>query len=656
MVATAGALTPLPQDGSAPAEPPASARDPNVPVQQTKWFRLRQNGTAMARYLLDSEVHTYAFSVAANAILSFIPLAVLMYTLALSVFHSQAMAGVVNDMVNYFLPSVTKQPNWLASNLEFAATLSSRHGVQALSLLMILISCTGIFLPLEVALNQAWGVRKSRNYLFNQAIAFGLAIWMVVLGMTAMLLSAGQRQILAFLFFHHTDNGFCDGRSAINYVWLALCTGVASILFFFSIYWILPNCKVPAKSVMRSSIATGVVWLWREDPVCGPAAAPGPEVALRAVFRVGGAAVLGLYFGADFVCGGTGERGQDRGSKIAEVGDYFTLNDFTAMAFGPRPAGSMVKSERVEVRTTATSPERESTTNSRWPAAENAMAEGSVADMDAEPEPLAVVDGIDSDPLRVKVGHVEQRVVGGDDAGDGRRRPSGRRRPLRRWWYTTSLTVSESELETKISPPSGLRASWTGARPTSMKPSRRSGPPGLNLESASAIAMTWWPAEQATKALDESGRMTASPAPGQSCEDGADAARLGARCDGDGVAAAVGDHQALAIRRKQRLRRLLAHADLRDFAPGGEIDDGDGVGAGVGDVSELAVGVHTDRDRLAVQRNDRGDRVLLRVHAPQRALTAGSAGVDDVDLVARGAGGNGHGIRVRPGSRDRGAC
>jgi membrane protein/epoxyqueuosine reductase len=242
----------------APGKPPAV----QAPAPMTKWYRLRQNGTAMARYLLDSEVHTFAFSVAANALLSFIPLTVLLYTLALSVFHSQAMAGVVNDMVNYFLPSVTKQPNWLASNLEFAATMSSRHGVQILSLLMILVSCTGIFLPLEVALNQAWGVRKSRNYLFNQALAFGLATWMVILGMAAMVLSAGQRQILAFLFFHHTDGGFMGWLfSAVGYVWLALCTGVACILFFFSIYWLLPNCKVPAKSVMRSSIVTGLVWL-----------------------------------------------------------------------------------------------------------------------------------------------------------------------------------------------------------------------------------------------------------------------------------------------------------------------------------------------------------------------------------------------------------
>jgi membrane protein len=223
------------------------------PVRLSKWYLLRQNGAALIRYLLDSEVHTFAFSVAANAILSFIPLIVLLYTIAISVFHSEAMAGIVSDMIRYFFPS---NQDWIAKNLVLEAP---RHGVQIFSLVMILISCTGIFLPLEVALNQAWGVAKSRNYLLNQCVAFGLAIWMVLLGMAAIVLSAGQRQILSFLFFHHTDNFFFN---SISQLWLALCTGVACILFFFSIYWLLPNCKVPPKQVMRVSIVTGLVWLF----------------------------------------------------------------------------------------------------------------------------------------------------------------------------------------------------------------------------------------------------------------------------------------------------------------------------------------------------------------------------------------------------------
>jgi YihY family inner membrane protein len=240
-------------ENDAPVEA-ARAVDVVEPVKKSKWYRWRKDGTALVSYLLDSEVHTFAFSVAANAILSFIPFTVLLYTLSLSVFHSSMMVSVVNDMVNYFLPSVASK-DWVANNLELAAT---HQGVQLFSLIMILIACTGIFLPLEVALNQAWGVAKSRNYLANQVVAIGLAILMVVLGMSSILLNAGMRDVLTVVFFHHTDNIVFNG---ISFLLLAATTGVASILFFFSIYWLLPNRKVPRRSVLRTSIYTGVIWL-----------------------------------------------------------------------------------------------------------------------------------------------------------------------------------------------------------------------------------------------------------------------------------------------------------------------------------------------------------------------------------------------------------
>jgi membrane protein len=230
----------------------AGVIDAVEPATESKWYRWRRNGTALVTYLLDSEVHTFAFSVAANAILSFIPFIVLLYTLSLSVFHSQAMAGVVSDLVGNYFPSTATPGFWAGLKL-----VVPRH-VQIVSVVMILVSCTGIFLPLEVALNQAWGVTKSRNYLLNQVVAFGLAILMVGLGMVSILLGAAQRQILAFLMFHHVDNWFYD---AVSYGWLAACSGAACILFFFTIYWLLPNCKVPWRPVLRASVITGLIWL-----------------------------------------------------------------------------------------------------------------------------------------------------------------------------------------------------------------------------------------------------------------------------------------------------------------------------------------------------------------------------------------------------------
>jgi len=246
------------------ADEAGRAADVPQPAKQSKWYRWRKDGTALVYYLLDSEVHTFAFSVAANAILSFIPFIVLLYALVDTVFHrSEMMKQVIDDMVAYFLPS---NQGFIATNLADVAAASSRHGLQVFSLIMILVACTGIFLPLEVALNQAWGVTKSRNYLHNQLISFGLAILMLVLGMASILVNTAARDVLTLIFVHQTNIKFLDivlhfTYQGTSFLLLSATTGVASILFFFSIYWLLPNRKVPWRHVLITSIYTGVIWL-----------------------------------------------------------------------------------------------------------------------------------------------------------------------------------------------------------------------------------------------------------------------------------------------------------------------------------------------------------------------------------------------------------
>ena len=248
---------------SAGATLAAAATGPAQPVTRTKWYQWRKEGTALIAYLLDSEVHTFAFSVAANAIISFIPFAVLLYTLALSVFHSQAMKEVVDQMVNYYLPSAAKEKNWLVNTIVFEAVVPilKHKSAQALSVVMILIACTGIFLPLEVALNQAWGVAKSRNYLFNQTIAFGLAILMAALALISMSVTVGVKDALDFITFHSTNSYIVWTSNGITFVCLTVSSGAAAILFLFSVYYVLPNRKVPWRPVLRTSIITGIIWL-----------------------------------------------------------------------------------------------------------------------------------------------------------------------------------------------------------------------------------------------------------------------------------------------------------------------------------------------------------------------------------------------------------
>jgi membrane protein/epoxyqueuosine reductase len=220
-----------------------------LPIYGFEWKR---DGKVLLSYLLDSEVHTFAFSVAANAILSFIPFIVMLYTIAHGIFHSDSMGDVINEMVRYLMPS---NQDWIIRNLAYVA---SRGGVRVLSLIMILISCTGIFLPLEVALNRSWAVTKSRNYLMNQLVALGLAVWMVILGLASIALNEVERWLLALAFFGHTEFFL---YKFVNQIALVITTLIAGVLLFFAIYWLLPNRRMPPQPVIRVAVVTAVLWV-----------------------------------------------------------------------------------------------------------------------------------------------------------------------------------------------------------------------------------------------------------------------------------------------------------------------------------------------------------------------------------------------------------
>ena len=228
---------------------PAMAAAPAIPVRAAgSWQQI----AALARYMTRTEVHTYAFSVAAQVILSLFPFIVLLFTLSQRVFHSNGMVQVVSDMMTNFLPN---NQDFVMRNMRALAFAHTR--VRVFSVVMLLITATGVFLPLEVALNSVWGVAKNRNYLHNQIVSLGMALGVSMLAMASIALTAAQRTLMAWVFFGHTDNVIFN---FIGDGFLMVCGGLASIGLFFLIYWGLPNRKVPWRAVMPTAIVMGILW------------------------------------------------------------------------------------------------------------------------------------------------------------------------------------------------------------------------------------------------------------------------------------------------------------------------------------------------------------------------------------------------------------
>lgn len=235
---------------TAPARESSTSADEIVLTDvRGMWTILQRHAWSTAKYLTETEVHTYAFSVAANAILSFFPAIVLLLTLTIRVFHSETMYDVVLQMLRDYLPA---NQDFIIKNLR---AMASHQKVQIFSLVMLGISSTGIFLPLEVALNKVWGIEKNRSYLMNQLIALGLALACGSLAMLSIGLTAGNQHVAAK--FVGSQNFIFTG---VAYGSMKACAMLASICIFFLIYWMLPNGKVPARAVLPAAMITGVLF------------------------------------------------------------------------------------------------------------------------------------------------------------------------------------------------------------------------------------------------------------------------------------------------------------------------------------------------------------------------------------------------------------
>jgi membrane protein len=230
-------VPPKAEAASRPSLRPAQRRAPGLVLSTLK-------------YLMRTEAHTFAFSVAANAILSFFPFVVLIMTLIRRVFHSKVMADVVIQLLRDYLPA---GQDFVIRSLN--AIVNARHRVQAASLVILLVTSSGVFLPLEVALNRIWRFPKNRSYLGNQFISLGLAFASGVLALLSIALTAGPVAFMEFLLRGY-GTGFVR---VVGFLMMKLFAIAASIAIFFLIYWLLPNGKVPARVVLPAAIIMGLL-------------------------------------------------------------------------------------------------------------------------------------------------------------------------------------------------------------------------------------------------------------------------------------------------------------------------------------------------------------------------------------------------------------
>ena len=167
---------------------------------------------------------------------------------------------------------------------------------------MLLVSSTGVFLPLEVALNQVWGVKKNRSYLLNQAVSLGLVFAVGVLAMTSVALSALQQSILTLVFLGHVDNIVFHFLTGAMLQILAVAVGI--LIFFLDLLDTAQPQGARARRAAhghrhRHSVGSG------KGPLRPRPAASRLPVGLRPLLRLGHTDDVGFPLRSAAACGST---------------------------------------------------------------------------------------------------------------------------------------------------------------------------------------------------------------------------------------------------------------------------------------------------------------------------------------------------------------
>ena len=196
---------------------------------------------------METEAHVYALAISASTLLAFYPFLIVMLSFCRDVLHWPAAQQAIYLALGDFYAG--EPGEFLVRNLQ-PYLIPQLH---VTSMFLLLFTANGIFEPLEVALNRAWGVAVNRSYLKNQIVSLGLIFACGGLALFSLMLTALNTRWVAGVAASHNSIG-----TWINLLVFKLAALPVSILALFLVYWILPNRKIEPKRVAPVAILVGL--------------------------------------------------------------------------------------------------------------------------------------------------------------------------------------------------------------------------------------------------------------------------------------------------------------------------------------------------------------------------------------------------------------
>jgi len=200
--------------------------------------------------LSTTETYVNASAIAFNILMSFFSFVVLIGSFLLHVLHWQR--GYLT-LYRILLSIVPKESGILFQSLD-RVTHGPGGRATLVSFALLIFSSSGIFQPIEMALNRAWGFKER-----GMAKQYAVYLMLVIACGLIMLLPIALGSVYDFMLETAFGNSWI--RDLIFKIIGPIITLPFIVLLFFIIYQVVPHGKVQANQVFFTAVAMAVLWV-----------------------------------------------------------------------------------------------------------------------------------------------------------------------------------------------------------------------------------------------------------------------------------------------------------------------------------------------------------------------------------------------------------
>lgn len=229
-------------------------RTPHRGHWKKHWVRARLVLSQSLVCFFQEDSLTISASIAYHFILSLFPMMLLLVGVSGVFIGHYELSGQLAIVLERYLPM---KPDFILRNL--AAISRSSGRVTLISFVLLLWSSSGVFLPLEKALNRAWDVERGRPWWRSHLVALEMAVLVGILMLVSTALVSLNVLIHGWVRgrVHHPMSLSAD---FVYHTLVVLAAFGLTILMFLLIFQRLPNHPLGIRKVLPGALLTALFW------------------------------------------------------------------------------------------------------------------------------------------------------------------------------------------------------------------------------------------------------------------------------------------------------------------------------------------------------------------------------------------------------------